>query len=131
MRATLFTEYSFKVLMYLASKGESLATVSEIATECKMSKNHLVKIIQNLVRAGFISSVRGKHGGIHLARAPDLINLGDVARQSGMNLEEVKCFDTTGRDCPFDNSCKLQYVLHNARRNYMATMDQYTLKCIL
>jgi Rrf2 family nitric oxide-sensitive transcriptional repressor len=131
MRATLFTEYSFKVLMYLASKGDSLVTVSEIARECLMSKNHLVKVIQNLVRSGFINSVRGKNGGIYLARTPDQINLGDVARQTGMNLDGLDCFDTTGRECPFEIGCKLKNVIRDARLSYMATMDKYTLEHIL
>ncbi len=131
MRVTLFTEYSFKVLLYLSGKGEPLVTVNEIASECHMSKNHLVKVIQNLVHSGFVKSVRGKHGGIRLAREPKLINLGDVARQTGMNLDEVDCFDTSGGDCPFVNDCKLKYVIHNARRSYMATMDGYTLSSIL
>lgn len=131
MRATLFTEYSFKVLMYLASKGESLATVNEIARECLMSKNHLVKVIQNLVHAGFISSVRGKNGGIYLAREPDQINLGDVARQAGMNLDSLDCFDTEGRECTFEVGCKLKHVIREARHSYMASMDKYTLKNIL
>ena len=131
MRVTLFTEYSFKVLIYLAHKGESLAKVDEVARECRMSKNHLVKVIQNLVHSGFLDSVRGKNGGVRLSRAPDLINLGDVARQTGMNLDDVDCFDTSGRDCPFEADCKLKYVIHNARRSYMATMDKYTLSFIL
>jgi len=131
MRATLFTEYSFKVLLYLAHKNELLVTMNEIAHECHMSKNHLVKVIQNLVRSNFVSTVRGKHGGIRLARAPDLINLGDVARQTGMNLDSVSCFDTSGEDCPFIDDCKLKHVIHNARRSYMATLDGHTLGSIL
>ena len=131
MRATLFTEYSFKVLLYLARKGELLATVNEIARECLVPKNHLLKVIQNLIHSGFIATVRGKYGGIHLARAPDLIKLGDVARQTGMNLDELECFDTDGRECPFELDCKLKHVIHNARRSYMAEMDKYTLKYIL
>jgi len=131
MRVTLFTEYSFKVLLYLAKKNELRVTVDEVARECHMSKNHLVKVIQNLVHSGFVCSVRGKHGGIGLARSPELINLGDVARQTGMNLDNTECFDTAGHDCPFVNDCKLKYVIHNARRSYMATMDGYTLDAIL
>ncbi|VAX02211.1 Nitrite-sensitive transcriptional repressor NsrR [hydrothermal vent metagenome] len=131
MRVTLFTEYSFKVLLYLAGRDAALVTVDEVARECHMSKNHLVKVIQNLVHSDFVNSVRGKHGGIRLARAPELINLGDVARQTGMNLDNVDCFDTSGHDCPFVNDCKLKYVIRNARRSYMATMDGYTLDAIL
>jgi Rrf2 family nitric oxide-sensitive transcriptional repressor len=131
MRTTLFTEYSFKVLVYLVHSGESLVTINEISRECGMKKNHLVKVVQNLVHSGFVNSVRGKHGGIRLARAPDLINLGDVARKTGMNLDGVECFDAIEHDCPFEESCKLKYVILNARRSYMATMDKYTLSFIL
>jgi len=131
MRVTLFTEYSFKVLLYLARNDESRVKVNDIARECGMPKNHLVKVIQNLTLSDFISTMRGKNGGVRLARAPELINLGDVARQTGMNLDGVDCFDTSGRDCPFEVDCKLKYVIHNARRSYMATMDKYTLDFIL
>lgn len=66
MRVTLFTEYSFKVLLYLARNGESLVRVGEIARVCGMSKSHLVKVIQNLAHSGFIITVRGKNGGVSL-----------------------------------------------------------------
>lgn len=131
MHLTLFTEYSFKVLMYLARRQDSLATIHEIANACGMSNNHLVKVVGNLIRSGFVSSVRGRKGGLRLARAPEQINLGDVARQTGMNLDAVECFDTTGRACPFETNCKLRAVMRDARRSYMATMEQHTLDHVL
>lgn len=131
MQLTLFTEYSFKVLMYLALNRNSLATIHEIASACRASKNHIVKVIGNLVHSGFIRSERGRYGGLRIAREPVEINLGDVARNVGMNLDYVECFDMSGRVCPFEANCKLKHVISDARRNYMATLDKYTLDQIL
>ena len=131
MHLTLFTEYSFKVLLYLANKRDTLATIHEIASACRMSNNHLVKVVGNLIRSGFLHSVRGRKGGFGLARTPDQINLGDVARQVGMNLDAVECFDTAGRLCPFETNCELKKVMRDARRAYMAAMDKYTLDQVL
>ena len=68
MKLTTFSDYTLRVLMYLASERQRLVTIPEIAAAYEVSENHLMKVVHQLGRAGVIESVRGKGGGIRLAR---------------------------------------------------------------
>ena len=90
MRLTVYTDFSLRVLMFLALKGDGLATIAEIAKAYGISKNHLVKVAHQLGLAGYVETVRGKGGGLRLARRPESIVLGEVVRHantSGVNYD--------------------------------------------
>lgn len=96
MRLTNYSDYALRSLIYLAIKPEPqmLANISDIANSYDISKSHLTKIIHQLGQLGYIESVRGKNGGIRLARAPKDINLGVLIKQIEPDFELVECFDT-------------------------------------
>ncbi|HFQ91620.1 MAG TPA: Rrf2 family transcriptional regulator [Chromatiales bacterium] len=131
MQLTLYTDYSLRVLVYLGLKGEELATISEIAEHFDISRNHLVKVVHNLATHDFIQTVRGKGGGMRLARAPELINIGDVVRHTEPNFNIVECFDRDNMDCAITPICKLKGALHRASRSFMEVLDEYTLADVL
>ena len=103
MRLTNYTDYALRSLIYLAVKPapQALANISDIADSYNISKSHLTKIIHQLGQLGYIDSVRGKNGGIRLARAPKDINLGVLIKQFEPDFALVECFATT---LPNDNS---------------------------
>jgi len=131
MQLTHFTDYSLRVLIFLGAHTERLCTISEIAEAYAISDNHLMKVVNRLSTCGYIETVRGKGGGMRLARAPQLINVGDVVRRMEERFDIVECFNKAHQDCPLLPTCILKSVLHEARRNFMATLDRHTLQTVL
>lgn len=131
MQLTRFTDYSLRVLIYLGAHPDRLSTISEVAGSYRISENHLMKIVNHLATVGYIGTVRGKGGGMRLARAPHLINLGEVVRDCEDNLDIVECFNEQAPLCPLLPSCTLKSVLSEARKNFLATLDAYSLQDML
>jgi Rrf2 family nitric oxide-sensitive transcriptional repressor len=127
MQLTYYTDYSLRVLMYLAIRRDRIANISEIADRYEISRNHLVKVVHNLSRGGFIKSYRGKGGGIELARAPGQINIGEVVRYTEGPLKPVECFDVERNRCIITDVCGLAGVIAEACDSFFSTLDRYTL----
>tara|TARA_R110002020_G_scaffold15140_6_gene53317 strand:+ start:801 stop:1277 length:477 start_codon:yes stop_codon:yes gene_type:complete len=130
MRLTSFSDYSLRVLMFAASTDGRLITIDETARTYGISRAHLMKVVQALVRAGFLRGVRGRSGGITLARPPEEINLGAVVRATEPDFALVECF-ATGNQCVITHTCRLPNVLNEALRAFVGTLDRYTLADIL
>lgn len=128
MQLTQYTDYAFRVLMYLSSKEkDELATITEITDFYGISRNHLVKIVHSLAIDGFILTTRGKNGGMCLARPADQIGIGEVIRKTEPNLDLVECFNKKSNTCVISQVCNLKSVLDEARTNFMQTLDRYTI----
>lgn len=127
MRLTAMTDYSLRLLIYVAqSSDERLCTIAEIAGVYGLSEAHLMKITNHLSREGWIETIRGKGGGIRLAKAAEKIKIGDVVRSVESDFALVECF-STGNDCILNSHCKLASVLSQALGQFMNYLDQYTL----
>lgn len=126
MRLTLYTDYSLRVLIYLALHGQRRANIGEIAARYRISENHLVKVVHGLVRGGFVTSYRGKGGGIALARAADDINVGEVVRFCEGQPRPAECFGSDNA-CIITEACGLANVLAEACDIFLATLGRYTL----
>ena len=131
MQLTHFTDYSLRVLIFLGAHTERLCTISEIAEAYAISDNHLMKVVNRLSTCGYIETVRGKGGGMRLARAATLINVGDVVRDMEESFNIVECFNEEHQDCPLLPTCILRSVLKDALRNFLATLDRHTLQTVL
>jgi Rrf2 family nitric oxide-sensitive transcriptional repressor len=127
MRLTVFSDYTLRVLMYLALDRTRLATIPEIAGAYGISENHLMKVVHQLVRAGVVQSVRGKGGGIRLARAPEGIRLGEIVRASEKDVPIVECLSGDPHACRITSSCRLKAMLVDAFETLYAALDQHTL----
>lgn len=127
MKLTTFTDYTLRVLMFLALNRDRLATIPEIAAAYGISENHLMKVVHQLARSGVIESVRGKGGGIRLARAPEAIRLGDVVRTSEGSAPIVECLADDVSACCIAPACRLTAILVSAFDALYATLDQYTV----
>lgn len=125
MHLTTYTDYSLRVLMYVAMK-DGLSTIQEIADAYGISKNHLMKVAFELGQHGFLQTVRGRKGGLKLARPPETIGLGDVIRLTEEDFAMVECF-ATGHGCIIAAPCRLKGVLSEALKAYLAVLDRYTL----
>lgn len=129
MKLTLYTDYSLRVLIYLASrKKDDLANIKEIAESYKISKNHLMKVTHELGKMGVIETIRGRNGGIRLAKSPGDINIGNLVRKTEEDFHLVECFSSENNTCIITPVCGLKHVLAKALDAYLNVLDQYTLK---
>ncbi|MBE2895210.1 RrF2 family transcriptional regulator [Spirabiliibacterium falconis] len=126
MKLNKFTDYSLRVLIYLAMKKDALSTIQEIAHAYQISENHLMKVIHNLSKLGFIISKRGKGGGILLANTPEKINLGDIIQKVEGDDPYVKC-----TDCCIVPHCQLPSIFEQALAAFYSMLRQYSLHDVI
>lgn len=126
MRLTNFSDFSMRLLMYAAVNGDRLITIEETSEVYDISRAHLMKIANTLTRAGYLKAVRGRSGGLKLAKPPKKIRLGDVLRATESDFDLVECF-TKDSQCVITRACRLRGILHEALDAFAATLDRYTL----
>lgn len=126
MQLTLHTDYSLRVLLYLAT-CEGPSTIAEIATRYGVSKNHLVKVVHKLGQKGYVQTGRGRGGGVALARKASDIRVGDVVRDMEPNFHIVECFNPETNTCGIAPGCALKHALLKAQQAFLSTLDGYTL----
>lgn len=131
MRLTTFTDYCLRTLMYVGANDRRLSTIDEIAHSYGISANHLRKVVHHLGRAGYLRNVRGKGGGICLAREPGDINLGTLIRESEEDTALVECFQATGSECRIQPACTLRGILGEAQQAFYGVLDGYSLSDLL
>jgi Rrf2 family nitric oxide-sensitive transcriptional repressor len=128
MRLTAFTDYGLRVLLFLVARPGRRATIAEIALAYGISENHLMKVVQRLGHAGFLTNVRGRGGGLELARAPAAINIADVVRATEGASMPAECFDREHNTCPIVTCCRLAGVLDEAMRAFYEVLGRHTLE---
>jgi Rrf2 family nitric oxide-sensitive transcriptional repressor len=126
MRLTRYTDYAMRVLLHLAARDDDLSSIGEIAGLYKISQNHLMKVVQDLGKAGFVRTVRGRGGGIALARPADQIIIGQVVRQTEEGFQLVDC-----TNCVIAPACTLPRALNEATAAFIAVLDKYSLEDLL
>lgn len=125
MRLTTLTDYSLRMLMHLALKPDGRATIAEIASAYAISENHLMKVAHQLGQAGLLKTVRGRGGGLALARPATGITAGEAVRSMEPDMEIVPCFGTG--PCALRPACRLKHALHKAREAFLAVLDDVTI----
>ncbi|MBS3799170.1 MULTISPECIES: Rrf2 family transcriptional regulator [unclassified Pseudoalteromonas] len=126
MNITRFTDYSLRVLIYTALHDGQTVTIKAVAEKYDISKNHLMKVVQELSNKGYLIATRGKNGGIRLGREPSLINVGEIVRLHEQNSVLVECFGSDNQ-CVITPACKLKTILSKAMEQFFAHLDQYSL----
>lgn len=127
MHLTQFTDYSLRLVLYLAAHGDRLVSVQEVSRSYGVSQHHLVKVVQLLVEAKIVASTRGRGGGLRLNKPPEAINVGHLVRLTEPHFHLVECFDRETNTCPIDSACGLKAVLHDAQQAFLRELDRYTL----
>lgn len=130
MRLTQYTDFSIRVLIYLGLHPDRRCTIQEIAEGYEISRNHLMKVVQQLAGSGFVVSARGSGGGLTLARPPEAINLGDVVREMEPDFGMVECM-RPGNHCVITPACTLPRMLAEATNAYLEVIAKYTLADLL
>ena len=127
MRLTVFSDYTLRVLMYLALDRTRLATIPEIAAAYTVSELFLFKILQPLVENGLVETVRGRNGGVRLGRPADQITLFDVVRVTEESFAMAECFENDNTDCPLVDSCALNAALREALGAFFDVLARHTI----
>lgn len=126
MRLTLHTDLSLRVLMQVGLNDGDLTTIEEIARSFDVSKNHLMKVVNDLSQKGYLDTVRGRNGGIRLKRDPSDINIGQVVRDTEDRLDVIGCLEGAGF-CRIQRACVLRGILGEATDAFLAVLDRQTL----
>lgn len=130
MRLTAFTDYCLRTLMYLGLKPNELVTITEVAEHYGISRNHLMKVVHELGRLGYIETIRGKHGGMRLHGDPAAIHLGEVIRGTENDMALAECMSGKS-SCCLAPVCVLHSVLMEALDAFLAVLNQYTVADLL
>ena len=127
MKLTTFTDYSLRVLIFLAARPGRRATIAETAAAFGISQNHLTKVVHFLARQGWIGTVRGKGGGMVLAQPAGSIVIGRVVHATEGAVLAAECFSEKDAGCVIAPVCRLRGVLGEAIAAFHAVLDRYTL----
>lgn len=130
MHLTLQSDYALRVLIALGIAADQRGTIGSIAMHYDISRNHLMKVCHRLQRLGYIQGIRGKGGGLRLAREPAQINIGEVVRAMEPGFELVECFGEENR-CAITHFCRLKGILGDALAEFFRVLDRYTLADLL
>jgi len=131
MQLTQYTDYSLRVLIYLGLYPDRRCTITEISEAYQINRNHLVKVVHNLSQDGWITTTRGKSGGMVLAFRPVQINIGAVIQGTEPHMNLLECFDQECNTCTISSACVLKHALYKARKAFMDVLAGYTLADIL
>jgi Rrf2 family nitric oxide-sensitive transcriptional repressor len=126
MRLTMFSDYALRVMLVLATRTDTLVTISDIASAFEISDAHLTKVAHVLGKSGWVDTVRGRNGGMRLAADPRRLRLGDVVRRLEADFALVECFAADNR-CELTGGCGLESALELALEAFFAELDRYTL----
>lgn len=127
MRLTAYTDFSLRLLIYLAVKSDGVSTIGDVADAYGIPKNHLTKVAHQLGLAGYIATIRGRGGGMRLGRPASEIRVGAVVRSTEPDMALVPCFEPVCAHCPIIPACGLRGALTEARSAFLEVLDRYTL----
>ena len=127
MRLTRQTNYAMRILMYCAANDGRLSRIPEIASAYTVSELFLFKILQPLVEAGLVETVRGRNGGVRLGRPAEQINLFDVVRVTEESFAMAECFENDAAECPLVDSCALNSALREALNAFFEVLMHHTI----
>ncbi|MFT6772837.1 MAG: Rrf2 family nitric oxide-sensitive transcriptional repressor [Paracoccaceae bacterium] len=127
MHLTVRSNHAMRLMMYCALNDGRIAPVAEIARACNMSEAHLAKIANRLAAGGFVETLRGRGGGVRLARKADAISVGAVVRATETGAILLECFDLTTNTCPLVSACKFRGLVRTALDAFLAVLDRATL----
>ena len=128
MRLTRQTNYAVRILMYCATNDGRLSRIPEIAAAYSVSELFLFKILQPLVEAKLVETVRGRHGGVKLGKPAADITLFDVVRVTEENFAMAECFENDATECPLVDSCALNEALRKALGAFFEVLQGYSIE---
>ena len=131
MRLTQFTDYSLRVLIFLALHPDEKVTIDQLTQSYKVSRHHIRSVVHNLAKLGYVESTQGKGGGLALAMKASEISIANVVQDCENDFYIVECFNPQGNLCPIEPVCILKQALSKAAQNFLQTLDNYTIEDLI
>ena len=131
MRLTQFTDYSLRVMIYLALHPEERVTIDQLTNAYDISRHHVRSVVHNLAKLGYIESKQGKGGGITMAYTPAEISIREIVENTENDFYIVECFNPDGSACPIEPLCILKQALSKASESFLQTLDGYTIEDLI
>jgi Rrf2 family nitric oxide-sensitive transcriptional repressor len=131
MRLTKHTDYALRVLIYIGLQEGEKVRLADIAEAFGISRNHLMKVVHRLGSLGYIRTLRGRNGGLLLARTAESIRVGDVVRDLEDDLRLVECFAASNTACRIEPACALKRSLDDALQAFLDVLDEVSLADLL
>ena len=137
MRLTKKGEYALRTLIRLGiaeRSGGGVTSVSVLAEQERLPFKFLEAILSELRGAGYVESLRGKHGGTRLAKPMKSIRMGDVVRLIDGKLAPIGCASETEYEkctCPDEIHCGLRMLMIDVRNAIANILDRYTLENVV
>lgn len=126
MRLTKQTGYAIRILLHCTLAGDRYVKVTEVARRNQITEHNIFKIVPILAQNGFIEALRGRNGGIRLARRPEEIRIGDVVRATEATHVEADCFGIAS-ECAIRPVAPINLILDHALDAFISVLDQHTL----
>jgi Rrf2 family nitric oxide-sensitive transcriptional repressor len=127
LRLTQYSNFTLRTLQLVAVRAPEIVTVDDVARAHRISKAHLVKVAGELARRGYIETIRGRRGGMRLARPAEQITVGEIVRWTEAPLELVECFNAETNTCSLLGICHLSRGLQRALRAFLSVLDDLTI----
>ncbi|HEX6593294.1 MAG TPA: Rrf2 family transcriptional regulator [Bacillota bacterium] len=128
MQLKKYTDYALRVLIFTGMKADDeLASIKEISEVFSISQHHVGKVVFELNKLGLLETIRGRYGGIRLAKQPDDINVGALVRTLENDFDLLECFDPDKNHCVISPACRLKNILHEALEAFIHVLDEYTI----
>ncbi|QMU62204.1 MAG: Rrf2 family transcriptional regulator [Gammaproteobacteria bacterium] len=131
MRLTQFTDYSLRVLIYLALRPKERTTIDQLTNAYDVSRHHIRSVVHHLAKLGYIDSTQGKGGGVTLAFEPAQISIREIVENTENDFYIVECFNPDGNFCPIEPSCVLKQALSEASKSFLKTLEGYTIEDLI
>jgi Rrf2 family transcriptional regulator, nitric oxide-sensitive transcriptional repressor len=131
VQLSLHSDYALRVLVYLGTYPDRVVTTREISGAYGISRHHLVRVVQTLAEHQYVNVHAGRSGGVTLARAPQMIFVGDVIRSAEPNFHLTECFDAGSNTCPIARVCALKGMLNEGLSAFLAALNRYTIADVL
>jgi Rrf2 family nitric oxide-sensitive transcriptional repressor len=128
MRLTQFTDYSLRVLIYLALRPKERTTIDQLTNAYDVSRHHISSVVHHLAKLGYIHFTQGKGGGLTLALNPEQISIREIIENTENDFHIVECFNPEGNACPIEPLCVLKQALSEASKHFLETLEDYTIE---
>ena len=131
MRLTQFTDFSLRVLIYLALHPKERITIDQLTNAYDVSRHHIRSVVHHLAKLGYLESTQGKGGGLALALKPTQITIREIVGNTEKDFYIVECFNPAGSSCPIEPLCILKQALSEASKSFLQTLEDYTIEDLI